>query len=120
MAQEQTSRSAEEVLEDHLHESREGSINTDLRKNFSDDLVILSGRGVFRGHESMRQLNRMLQEELPEATYVYRTKLVDREIAFLEWAAESEHALVEDGADSYCIRDGKIVAQTIHYTLVNK
>lgn len=113
-------RSAEKVLEDHLRKSREGSIDDDLRQNFSEDLVVLTGRGIFRGHEGLGNLNRMLQEELPRASYVFRTKLVDGEMAFLEWTAESEIALVEDGADSYCIRDGRIIAQTIHYTLVKK
>lgn len=75
---------------------------------------------MFSGHEGLRTVNRMLQEELPKANYVYRTKVVDREMAFLEWTAESEDALVEDGADSYCIRDGRIIAHAIHYTLVKK
>lgn len=43
--------------------------------------------------------------------------LVAGEMAFLEWTAASKKAIVEDGADSYLIRDGRIVAQTIHYTI---
>jgi hypothetical protein len=113
-------RTAEEVLEDHLSESKDGSIEDDLRRNFSEHLVILTGHGVFRGHEGMRKLNRQLQEELPEAELVYRTKLVAGEMAFLEWTAESDSAVVEDGVDSYCIRDGRIIAQTIHYTVKKK
>jgi hypothetical protein len=119
MRQAQT-RSAEEVLEDHLREAKEGSVEADLRKNFSEDLVVLTGRGAFRGHEGMRKLDRILQEELPKGNITYRTKLVVGEMAFLEWTAESEQAVVEDGADSYCIRDGRIVAQTIHYTVKKK
>lgn len=37
--------------------------------------------------------------------------------AFLEWTATETGAKVEDGADSFVIEDGKIVAQTIHYTV---
>jgi hypothetical protein len=116
----QGSRSTEEVLEDHLREAKEGSIEDDLRRNFAEDLVILTGRGVYRGHKGMRKLNRILQEELPKANITYRTKLVVGEMAFLEWTAESEQAVVEDGADSYCIRDGRVVAQTIHYRVKKK
>jgi hypothetical protein len=90
------SRSAEEVLEEHLRGANEGSVDADLKKNFSEDLVVLTGRGVFRGHEGMRKLNRILQEELPKGSYTYRTKLVVGEMAFLEWTAESEQAVVED------------------------
>jgi hypothetical protein len=116
----QGSRSTEEVLEDHLREAKEGSFEDDIRRNFAEDLVILTGRGVYRGHEGLRKLNRKLQQELTKASFTHRTKLVAGEMAFLEWTAESEQAVVDDGADSYCIRDGRIIAQTIHYTLKKK
>jgi hypothetical protein len=35
----------------------------------------------------------------------------------LEWAYEHDIVRVRDGADSYLIEDGKILAQTIHYTV---
>lgn len=38
-------------------------------------------------------------------------------MAFLEWSAMSPHAKVTDGADSYLIRNGRIIVQTIHYTV---
>jgi hypothetical protein len=43
--------------------------------------------------------------------------LVDGRFAFLEWTADSGHARVGDGAGSFVIEDGWIVAQTIHYTV---
>jgi hypothetical protein len=65
----------------------------------------------------VRRLAQILQEQLPEAGFEYRTRLVEGEVAFLEWSARSDRAKVEDGADSFLIRDGRIVVQTIHYTL---
>jgi hypothetical protein len=38
----------------------------------------------------------------------------------LEWAYEDENVRVRDWADSYLIGNGKIVAQTIHYTVEQK
>ena len=55
--------------------------------------------------------------KLPEATFEYRTRLVEGEMGFLEWSGRSASTLVDGGADSYLIRDGRIVAQTIHYTV---
>lgn len=110
-------RSAEEVFNDHLRESQDGSVEDDLARNYADDLVVLTGRGLYRGHDGLRQLAQRLREELPNVQFEYRTRLVAGEMAFLEWTARGEHAVVEDGADSYLIRDGRIVAQTIHYTV---
>ena len=54
---------------------------------------------------------------MPGATFEYTTQLVEGEVAFLEWTARSESVRVADGADSFFIRDGLVVAQTIHYTV---
>lgn len=113
-------RSAAEVLDDHLRESQTGSIEDDLARNYAVDLVVLTGRGIYRGHDGLRQLARLLNEELPNAGFEYRTRLVEGEMGFLEWAAHAEGADVEDGADSYLIRGGLIIAQTIHYTVIRR
>ena len=110
-------RSPAEVLDDHLRESKEGSIEADLSRNYSEDLVVLTGSGTFRGHDGLRQLAERLRRELPDATFEYRTRLVEGEVGFLEWTAQSRDAHVGDGADSYVIKAGRIVAQTIHYTV---
>ena len=117
---EQKKRTAEKVLEDHLHQSKHGSVEEDLARNYAEDVVLLTGRGVYRGHEGARRLNQMLQDELPKASYDYKTVLVDGAVGFLEWSARSKHARVDDGADSFVIRDGRIIAQTIHYTVIHE
>jgi hypothetical protein len=116
---EEKERTAREVIEDHLKKSICGSIDEDLKNNFSEDLVILTGEGIFHGHEGLKKLNEKLLKQIPNAQYEYRTKEFDTKIGFLEWRASSEKTTVQDGADSYVVIDGKIVAQTIHYT-VNK
>lgn len=110
-------RSPKEVLDDHLRESKDGSIDDDLARNYSKDLIVLTSRGVFRGHDGLRQLAALLRQELPESRFEYITVLVEGEMGFLEWKGFSDTARVDDGADSYLIREGLIVAQTIHYTV---
>jgi hypothetical protein len=111
------SRSADEVMADHLRLAGEHRFEDDIARNVSPDCVVLERRGVFRGHDGVRELARLLSGELPDAPYTYTNVLVDARIAFLEWTAESDHARVRDGADSFVIEDRWIVAQTIHYTV---
>ena len=124
-----SSRTAQEVLDDHLNlaenwgaeEDIERIIEEDIRRNISEDLVILINRGTFHGHEGVRQLAEMLGEELPEHnSFEYTYRAVEGRMAFLEWAYEDAGVRVRDGADSYLIEGGKIVAQTIHYTVEQK
>ncbi len=61
-------RSAQEVLDDHLNvyaeESWERLVEEEIRRNVSEDMIILinRGAGVFCGHEGVRQLARILGE----------------------------------------------------------
>ena len=124
-----SSRTAQEVLDDHLNldehfgaqEDWQRIVEEDIHRNVSEEIVILINRGTFRGHEGVRQLAHMLGEELPEhRSFEYTYRAVEGRIAFLEWAYEDENVRVRDGADSYLIENGKIVAQTIHYTVEQK
>jgi hypothetical protein len=110
-------RSAAEVFEDHLRLAGEHQFEEDIRRNISPDTIILERRGIFRGRAGATELALLLEQELPKAPYVYANRLIEGRIAFLEWTAETEHARVRDGADSFVIEDGWIVAQTIHYTV---
>lgn len=110
-------RSTHEVFEDHLDLAQQGRFEEDIARNFSEDCVVLTNRGVFHGHEGLRQLAGMLQNEIPDAEYGYINRLVEGRFALLEWTADCGAVAVHDGADSFVIEDGKVVAQTIHYTL---
>lgn len=110
-------RSAKEVLDDHLRESQTGSVEADLARNYAEDVVVLMRGEAHHGHEGIRGLARLLRQELPDASFEYRSCVVAREFGFLEWSGRGDQAYVEDGADSYVIREGKIIAQTIHYTV---
>lgn len=110
-------RSPEAVMEDHLRLAGEHRFEEDIERNVAPDVVILERRGVFRGREGARELARLLEEELPDAPYVYTNVLVAGRVAFLEWTSEAAHTRVRDGADSFVIENGWIVAQTIHYTV---
>jgi hypothetical protein len=110
-------RSPEEVFDDHLQLAAEHRFDEDIARNVAPDCVILERRGIFHGRDGALELARILEEELPAAPYVYTNRLVSGRIAFLEWTAETDTARVRDGADSFVIEDGWIVAQTIHYTV---
>lgn len=112
-------RSAREVLEDHLKLARTWEFERDIERNFSDEIVLMTTYGVFRGIDGIREKARLLKEQLPGGRWIYKNIQVEGELGFLEWTAEADNgARVEDGADSYLIQDGKIRAMTIHYTVI--
>lgn len=110
-------RTAQQVFDDHLDLAGQHRFDEDIERNVAPDCVILERRGIFHGRDGARELARLLAEELPDAPYTYTNRLLAGRVAFLEWTAQAEHTRVRDGADSFLIENGWIVAQTIHYTV---
>jgi len=114
-------RSAREVLEDHLNLAADKAwdLERDIRRNFAEDTFLLTGYGLYHGHDGIREKARLLAEQLPGGRWNYLNIMTEGELGFLEWTAEADNgARVQDGADSYLIRNGRIHAMTIHYTVL--
>ena len=113
------SATAQEVLERHLELSRAGDDEAFLRSYRKDSFLIMRA-GVRRGLEEIRSCFEQLNRELPNAHFSYSVVTTEQEVGFVQWTAESDAHVVEDGVDTYLIQDGYIRAQTIHYTLRRK
>lgn len=110
-------RTTEEVFNDHLELAQKYDIQTDLKRNFSPDCILLTSYGIFRGHKGAKDAADLLEKQIGKTHFEYHTKMVEGNIAFLEWSAESERARIVDGADTFLIRNGLIKIMTIHYTV---
>jgi hypothetical protein len=108
-------RTTEEVFYDHLEKRKKGLVEEDIAENYSPEVVQLTCMGTYHGHEGVREGDRILKESLPNGRFEYYNILCDGGLVFLEWRAFSDGREVNQGADSFIIRDGRIVAQTIHY-----
>ena len=110
-------RSTKEVFEDHLRCRSKGDLEGDIERNYHPDLVLMHVNGVERGHAGIRKSGHRLQQQLPNMRYEVRAKHVHGDYAYLEWRATSSRNRVSDGADSFVIEEGKIIFQSIHYSL---
>lgn len=108
-------RSPEEVFEDHLRLRLEGNLAEDLRRNYAEDVVLLTVNSNARGHDAIRMSAERLNQQLPDAEFNIVAKQVNGPYTLLIWSAKSAHLDAVEGADSFVIREGKIVFQSIHY-----
>jgi hypothetical protein len=115
-----TDRLPTDVLNDHLQLRASGDLATDLERNYSPSVVLLCELGVFHGVDEVKASAPRLGLQLLNARFDYLSVQVDGEFGFLKWTADSDRCRVPEGADSYVIRDGRIVMQTIHYRLEPK
>ncbi|MDT0158758.1 nuclear transport factor 2 family protein [Microbacterium sp. ARD32] len=111
-------RTTTETIHDHLGARLSAGAEADLH-NYDADIVMLTGSGIYRGHDGVKACAAELDRLLGTAVFVYRETLIDGDYGFLEWTAEADGRRVLDGADSFVVRDGRIVLQTIHYTVIS-
>jgi hypothetical protein len=117
MGEDLRARSTREVLDDHWWIADNGAVEQTLERNIHPDVVLLTSFRVYRGHDGFLTLHRRLREQLPSPQFTYRTRLAHGEVGFLQWTAACDDRRIDDGADTYLVRDGWIVIQTIHYTV---
>jgi hypothetical protein len=108
-------RSTADVFEDHLCRRKNGDIERDLGQNYSPDVVLLSEHGSFRGRNAVRKSPKHLATQLPDGKFEYIVQVVEDEYAYVQWRANSATKRVEHGADTFVIRGGRIVMQSIYY-----
>jgi len=114
---EEKDRTAAEVFADHLQLRVAGKLEEDLRRNYSEQVVLLTVNSNGSGHDAIRESAARLREQLPGAEFTFQARQVHGPYALLVWSAVSERFSAVDGADTFVIRDGKIVLQSIHYSL---
>jgi hypothetical protein len=110
-------RTPEQVLDDHLERRVAGDLETDLRRNYAGDVILLTCNSEYVGHGGIRASAARLREQLPDVRYEFVAKKVHGPYALLVWRADSHRFQAIEGSDTFVIRDGKIKLQTIHYGL---
>lgn len=116
MSDQDGKRSTREVIEAHLRCREEGDLEGDLRRNYAPGVLLMSAEGIHRGHDGVRKLAEILHSYAPDHNYIYGRLLAEGELAQLTWHTDGEDVEVHDGADTFVVREGRIAAQTIHYS----
>ncbi|MFE7565132.1 nuclear transport factor 2 family protein [Kitasatospora sp. NPDC057500] len=112
------SRTPREVFADHGERLGTGDLDR-IAGNYTEDAVLITPDGEFRGHDGVRRVIGRLLTDLPQAEWSLTPQFADG-ILFLRWTAATATHRVADGTDTFVFRDGLISAQTVRYTLTNR
>ena len=81
-------------------------------QDYTDDAVVFSPNGAFKGHDNIRAFFTAALEMLPPDVLNNLKVMkqdIDGEYAYVLWSAEP---VLPFAGDTFCIRDGKIVMQS--------
>lgn len=108
-------RTPQEVFAHHGRALAAGDLD-EIVADYADDAVVITSAGVERGKDGVRTVFVKLLDDLPSAAWDLKTQILEGDLLFLEWAADSAVHRVDDGVDTFVFRDGMIWAQTVRYT----
>ena len=108
-------RAPQDVFAHHGKALAAGDLD-EIVADYADDSVVITAAGVARGKDGVRKVFVKLLDDLPNAAWDLKTQILEGDVLFLEWAADSAVNRVDDGVDTFVFRDGMIAAQTIRYT----
>jgi len=111
-------RTTRQVLEDHLLRRATGDLDGDLRTNYHPDVVVLHPDGELRGHAGVRRLANQLCRYESDGSFQCHRLLTADDIGILEWSGLGGRTdtLTLEGMESFIVRNGLIVAQTVHFS----
>lgn len=105
---------AESVLEHHLEMFGERDLDG-IMEDYADDAVLISQTDTLRGREEIREMYADLFPEFAgeSVTFSLEEQTVVDDYAYIVWQAETPENEYEFASDTFVIRDGEIVAQTL-------
>jgi len=109
----------QEIFERHVNALTSGDLDA-LAADYSDDALVLTPDGEFRGRAAVRELFSGILQALPQPTLEPKLVAFADDALLLRWTADSSLNTVPDGVDTFVFADGAIRLQTISCTLQPK
>lgn len=99
---------------DHHNETFGNQDLDGVLEDYDEDSVIISHTGTFKGLDEIRGMFEAFFEELghPDATFILRSEVVEADVAYITWEAESPENRYEFGTDTFVVEDDVIRYQT--------
>ena len=101
------------VLDHHLQAF--GNLDLEaILADYTDASVLLTANGPIQGMDQLRGVFEMFFTEFgkPGATFEMKQQLINGDVAYIVWTAETADNVYELATDTFVIEDGKIRVQT--------
>ena len=103
-------RTPQEIFQHHAEALMAGDVD-EIVADYTDDAVVITPRGSYRGKDGVRESFVALLADLPDAKWDVPVRIFEGDVLFIEWTAETATTRVRDGIDTFVFTDDGIRAQ---------
>ena len=109
----ESGKRTEQTLLNHLQAFGRGDVDA-IMTDYDEAAVFIKQDGTLRGTDEIRSFFESLVADLPPGSALdVSEQIVEEDIAYIVWSGESEKVKIPFATDTFIVRDGKIVAQTL-------
>lgn len=114
-------KTTKEIFNHHLEAFAKKDLD-EIAADFNENSIYINSLGVIAlGRENIIKIYQQYFETQEKGTTsTIRNMVIEGDIVFLEWTADSLSSKINDGVDTFVIRDGFIYAQTAKFTVLSK
>jgi ketosteroid isomerase-like protein len=108
-----SSAMTEKVLDHHLKAFGDRNM-TAILEDYTEESVLLTPTGRVQGHEQLQPVFEAFFADFAKPGAVFETKqrIIEGEVAYIVWTAETADNVYELGTDTFIVKDGKIAVQS--------
>ena len=112
------STETEAVIDHHLQAFGDGDID-ELMLDYTDSSILITPERTLNNlNEICALFNKFITDVVPPGCdFELSKKIINGDIAYLIWSAESDNFRIPFGTDTFIIKDGKIATQTVAMVL---
>ena len=116
-----SSEITEQVLDHHLKAFGDRDMDAILA-DYTEESVLLTPDGVLKGYKQLQPAFEGLFTEFakPGANFEMKQRIIEGNVAYIVWSAETADNIYELATDTFVIRDGKIAVQSFTPKVVPK
>ena len=105
---------AETVVSHHMSAIGSGKVD-EVMNDYADNAIMISPNGVVKGKQAIRGVFDMMIKPGPSAMapIEMKTQVFEGEFGYITWVQNAGKPGEQKGSDTFVLRNGKIVLQTV-------
>lgn len=102
----------EQVVAHHMQSGNDRNVE-EVMRDYDDNAILISPDGVYKGKQAIRKSYEQLVAQGSDSIITADRKVFEGEVGYVAWSMNAGQGPAVHGSDTFIVKNGKIVAQTV-------